>query len=127
MAVDLFLSDSLGERTVQAQGRYRRPTRRRDADNTCALPAEVCPPHIATRIEQRRVVPRLRIGCGSTRPLAERTRDTGERQVVESSRTVGSDGHDVIHMEGRLLPCLGKATIFAPPTRSLDHLPSQAG
>ena len=83
MSVGFFLSNRQRKKPIQAQGHHRRAAGWREPYHTRAFAAKMNSPHVATRVEQRRILSRSWIRRGLTRSLAERTGDTGERKIVQ--------------------------------------------
>ena len=121
----LFLTDRQDQGPIHGQCLDRRPTYRRSAPDTDALPAEVLAPDVATRMEQSHQLTAHGINSSLARCLAQGAGNASERQVVGDRRTASLDRNDVVDVEGRFLTLLRQPAILTPPTGSLHHKPSK--
>jgi hypothetical protein len=119
-----FVSDGQNQGAIQLQGRYRGPPRRCQSDEPNALPPKMLLPNICAGIIKRYFSATLWINGDAPRSLAQRTRDTGQREVALDRRATRDARIHVIEVKGRLLACLSQTTVFTPLLGALDHEPS---
>ena len=123
----LLLPDRQCQRPIHAQCRHRRAARRRQSNNPHALPPEMQPPPFAARIEQRCLLATLRIGRCLSGALPQRTRHTGQRQILQRGFAAGNNRPHVVHVKHRLLSRLRQpAKLTAIPRSPDDFAPQMA-
>src|SRR5437870_3196921 len=79
--------------------------------DTFTIPAEVFRPDLGSWVEKRDLLARLWIERRLVSPLTQRTRDTRQRQVIGRGRPTSRARKNVVQMERRFLPELGKPTV----------------
>ena len=99
VANDFFLANRESERAVHTQSGHRGTTRRGEAKQKNAIPAEMTPPYFTARVEQRQRFSGFWVRCLLARPFAQRTRDAGQREVFQRCRAPGSDRNNMVHVE----------------------------
>ena len=102
-----FLPNGKNQCPVHSQSFHRGPSSRRLPDKTNPFPAEMFVPVSEPRIVQCRLFAGLRVSCCLASGFSERTRDTGQGQVLQICLPAGSHGDDMVNMKRRFLSFLG--------------------
>lgn len=85
---------------VQVQRSNRGPSYGRNAVQSAVHPTEMMIPRMLPGMKQPRGTTALRVTSSLPRPLAQRTINAGQRQIIQAGLTTGHLGHNVIHMKG---------------------------
>ncbi len=121
-----FLSSNLSRvHPIEVQCLDDSSTGRADADDDETIPSEVKPPRVASRIEQRNVLTGSRIDRGLPRAFAQRTRDARKSEIAQFGFSRSVQGDNVIDVEGRFLPSLIHAAVFASIPCALNDMRSK--
>jgi len=95
----LFPPNREGERAVHAQSGHRGATRRGEAKNANAIPAEMTAPYFAAWMEERQHFASGGVRCLLAGAFAQRARDASQREVVQGCHAADGHRNDMVHME----------------------------
>jgi hypothetical protein len=92
---------------IHGQSFKRCPPGSSQANNPYTFPTEVIYPPLASWMEDRHHLARIRVRRDQTCRLAQRTRNTSQCKIVIRGFAADGDGDDMIDMEGGRLAGLG--------------------
>src|SRR5206468_379736 len=102
------------KRSVHRQSSHRGPARWGQRHDSFTLPAEMLSPGLRSRVEQRHLFASVGISDCLIGPLAQRTRNTRQGEIVGGGGPTDHSGPHVVNMKRRLLTELRQPTVIAP-------------